>query len=71
MGKQLAKSKGNTARRANQRNNGLPHGLVRVKGSNHNTLPEGAALNMLVNAGSLHAFERSRRLLRRWGVRHG
>ena len=62
MGKTVAQSKGNTGRRASQRNGGLPSGLKRQGASS--TLP--GSTNMLVRAGTLYELRRRMKLLRRW-----
>jgi len=67
MGKQIAKSKGNFARRAMQRNQGLPGGIKR-KGA-FNMLPN--MDNFLIGANTLHELQRRTKLLRRWKVSFG
>jgi hypothetical protein len=64
MAKNIAKSKGNTARRSAQRNKGLPGGVVNLHGKN--TLP--SLEKMLANSTSLSDLVRKLRLARRWKV---
>lgn len=64
MGKQVAKSKGNLARRAMQRNKGLPGGII--NSGRYNTL---ANMHDLVsNSPTLAEMNRRLRMLRRWKV---
>jgi hypothetical protein len=67
MGKQIAKSKGNFARRAMQRNQGLPGGIKRT--GKFNVLPN--MDEFLNGATTLHELERKIKLLRRWKVSFG
>ena len=67
MGKQVAKSKGNFARRAMQRNQGLPGGIKRKGAFNVLTNMD----NFLLKAGSIHEMNRRAKLLRRWKVSFG
>jgi len=67
MGKTVAQSKGNTARRAMQRNQGLPAG-IRRKG-NFSTMPD--MEGFLTGAKSLLDLNRRMKLLRRWKCSFG
>lgn len=65
MADKNAKSKGNTARRAGHRNNGLPAGITRAGSTNRLS----GATSMLALSTSLYEMARREKLLRRWGVR--
>lgn len=59
MGKQVAKSKGNTARRSSKRNHGIPSGANKIAG------------HEFIFGGSKSLYEMNRRfkMLYRWGKR--
>lgn len=67
MGKQVAKSKNNFARRAMQRNQGLPGGIKRKGSFNVLTNME----NFLTGAKNLAELNRRIKLMRRWKTSFG
>lgn len=67
MGKTVAQSKNNTARRAMQRNQGLPGGVSRRGAFNVLTNMD----DFLLSAKTLHEMERRLKLMRRWKVSFG
>ena len=67
MGKSVAQSKNNTARRSMQRNQGLPNGVHRT--GKFNSMPN--MDRFLLNAKSLFDLERRSKLLRRWKCSFG
>jgi hypothetical protein len=67
MGKTIAKSKGNFARKAMQRNQGLPGGVKRNGAFNVLTNMD----DFLAKAKTINELERRLKLLRRWKCSFG